>query len=404
VRSEPSTSSRGERSYTWAEKACVIALLACGSLSPGCTAGEPTEIMVTVQTDLSPGEATHFLIRVMHSVGETRHPDHPPHTEECGAPPPRPETSREYVAIGGRGFEVRQWMLIPYDTATRFPLTIGVAPKDRDASRVGQFEVYALRCPAGTDDCADGEVLAWTAARTSFVKGRLVRLLLYVTARCVGVCCDGDRTCRDGACAPVEVDPACLSSGDDDPATMMGLSCDGGSTADAGLRLDAGPGVDAGPAGTDGGPSDAGMECMPGATETQQRDCECGGHEERSRSCGPGGTWTDWSGFGACRGAGGDCSPPGSEGFRGGGFRCPGDTCETVECWRVCQSNCTWSGYGGNCEFCTGSEPPHCVDELTGTKKCEGEQVYREGPTPGCWQSCRCRGGIFSSCMSVGCM
>lgn len=195
----------------------------------------PTEIVLVVDTDLSPAEVGTFWIRA---------------------------NGRCVTAPGD----------------TQLPLTLGITP-DGEVSGVDVL-VAALEPGADASLCPSGDeldaVIVSQRARASFVAGE--RRVLFVTLEraCEGlVCASGDQTCRAGACASSSV-PTTSWTG---VLPRLGDAVDGGM--DAGVRdggpedaavdggvVDSGP-VDSGPVDSgppDSGPPDSGPDSGPPCT------------------------------------------------------------------------------------------------------------------------------------------
>jgi hypothetical protein len=134
-----------------------------------------------------------------------------------------------------------------------FPVSLGVVPKDGDASR--RFEIVLTATNSG--DARVGEA----RARGTFVEGRTHLLDIALDDACIDTRCGATETCRAGVCEDAEVDVASLplyepgtspgprDAGADEGASDASADDDGATEAgpaDLGASDDAG-GSDAGP-------------------------------------------------------------------------------------------------------------------------------------------------------------
>jgi hypothetical protein len=311
------------RKRVWAALVLAAAL--------GCE-GEPTEIMAEVHY-LFPRDPPNIVVLRVFSMPA----DVPAMDDALVEGPRRPRVDLgegAVMTLDGR-YYVHRFTGVFDARSSDFPLEVGIVPRGGDPSRIVYLEAFALDCPS---DTAGGEactVVAETVARTAFVPGKLVGLVLVLSASCRSVRCPTDYTCRFGACG--RVDRPCIDETPADPGSDPFLVCD------AGPALDGGPTADAGPTLPDASCSG---ECVPGQTEDETQACgRCdSGTRTRSRACGPDCTWGAFGAFGACTGESG-CSP--------------GDTRSSGCTREVCNSSCDWAD-GTECrpDDCTTSGCP----------------------------------------------
>ncbi len=86
--------------------------------------------------------------------------------------------------------------------ALAFPVSLGVVPKDGDASR--RFEIVVTAAASGGDRVGEAR------ARGTFVAGRTHLLRVELEDACIPVRCGATETCRAGVCEDAEVDVASL--------------------------------------------------------------------------------------------------------------------------------------------------------------------------------------------------
>lgn len=145
--------------------------------------------------------------------------------------------------------------LVPGDRRTfevpelvRLPFSFGVVPPDGDASRRVQLTAEAWPDCAAPD--AGGQPIVTRSARTGFLEGQALRVVLFLADRCRGVMCPETQTCEPdtGACVDIpDIPPEDLTP------TRPGEELSGG---DAGTTA----GTDAGP--IDGGPSGPSVDML----------------------------------------------------------------------------------------------------------------------------------------------
>jgi len=83
-----------------------------------------------------------------------------------------------------------------------FPISLGVIPKDADASRRFEIVVNAMG--------ADGTRVGEARARGTFVEGRTHLLDIVLEDACIDTRCTATETCRAGVCEDAEIDVASL--------------------------------------------------------------------------------------------------------------------------------------------------------------------------------------------------
>lgn len=428
----------------------VVGLVCCLA-SLGCTAGEPTQIFLTVDSDLV--VSTQATRRELDTIRVRVHRLHdgndaPLVLREVRGDRPAELEPGELVRIDDYVYENR-WS---HDFAMGdgvLPLEIGVAPYERDLERVAYFEALALR---------DGRVVTRTALRTGFVGRRSLRAVLWLTAACLDVVCPPEQVCRGGRCAPVDVAAECLPSSSAD-AGMGPSECarDGG--------IDAGPPIDAdasAPIDADAPQPDAGTECVPpcgpgsvcvdgtcrstvtdvdrdgveaagdcddmdpsvGAMAARACSSVCGtgmeictdgvwaacnaptmcacpaGTPPRVVSCGNCGQQTQicsggaWVNDGGCLNQG--CAP-GTTQSETRGCTCGGSESRT----RTCTASCTWGGWSG-WSGCAGGEcSPGATDSRTVSCGACGAGTLTE--TRSCGSDCRWGGWGGGTCVGEEC-
>jgi hypothetical protein len=345
-----------------------------------CDAGEPTQIMLVVESDLSPGiELDAVLVRayLYRDVDVGGAPD-----DAIDLAGTQPGNVR---VLGERYYVTRFDEVFPVGGPGElsFPLEIGIAPRFRDATRIAYFEAYALRCGGdrSREDCADAEIVTSTAARTSFVRRKNVSLVLFLSASCRDVeCVPGVTTCRGGVCRPVDVPEGCLVDEGVDARGGLAPMCDEGAIdggVDGGGGADAGPvdggGIDAGPrdGGVDGGPPMM-CECTPSDVDRQSEGCGRCGTRSRSRTCQTDCTWGAWGSYGSCdEPSDTECDEGDTSGFASTSG-CP--SCTEADCTVRCDSSCRWNWSGstcGSCEAPAGEAP--CTDRY-GRTVCHGQR------------------------------
>ncbi|UJR86838.1 hypothetical protein [Sandaracinus amylolyticus] len=186
----------------WA-RVCVLAMLA--TVWVGCDTGDPTQLLVVVETDFAvPGE----LASVHAQVG----PD--PECDGCSA---------DFLLTG--------------ESPLAMPLSFAIAPRDGGGA-------IALRVE-GRD--GSGETLVVRTVQTRFEPGKVARVVVRLERACQARTCEIDgETCIAGDCAPDEIAPEILEGFDP-----------GEELPDAGAS-DGSVGVDAGDGGTVDPPPDGG--------------------------------------------------------------------------------------------------------------------------------------------------
>jgi hypothetical protein len=195
-----------------------------------------------------------------------------------------------------------------------WPVELPIVPRDDDATRTYTLEVSAL-------DASGGALVVHRVA-SSFASGQSRRLHVHLEAACLGVACDEQTSCRDGACERTAyVDPNDLPVLDggivvDDDAGAMDAGVDAGATPDAGVDAgDAGQGdvvtltVRKHPAATGTGTLSfdvGGPDCGAGCTEQRIRVRRGTSVNLRARPD-AGSFFQDWSGA-SCAGPSRFCS------------------------------------------------------------------------------------------------
>ncbi len=145
-------------------------------LATGCSADPLTEMVVVINSDMSsPGEFDGFR-----------------------------------VVVTGNDQQVttdRHYFLGDLEGQVALPADFGVTPKNDDASRRLTVEISAT---------LSGAPLFSTRAVTGFVKGKTLRLDMFLARRCLteAAQCQPNETCRVNGCAPEQVDPSTLPSFD----------------------------------------------------------------------------------------------------------------------------------------------------------------------------------------------
>lgn len=189
------------------------------SLLAGCGRGEATQIFLRVDGDLDPCEEVDAIaVRIFRMrEGVTSGRDAPGTRGDAPLLDLRPG---EVMTLAGNYYVHRATPVFRYPAPCAdprgqddFPIEIGVAPRLRERDRVGYFEAFALTCGADTtaaDPCPDPVVVSRTAARTRFVGGQTVTVLLWLSASCRDVRCEGDLVCQCGACRSPDVGERCL--------------------------------------------------------------------------------------------------------------------------------------------------------------------------------------------------
>lgn len=146
--------------------------LLLASTFPGCSADPVTELVVVVNSDMAvPDEFDGFRVIVKGNDGDV--------------------ATDRYFFIGKESGKV----LLPAD--------FGLIPKDGDASRHVNVEIFAQ---------ASGADLFSTRAITGFVEGKTLRLDMFLARRCLSEAkaCKPNETCRTNGCEPAEIDPGSL--------------------------------------------------------------------------------------------------------------------------------------------------------------------------------------------------
>ena len=213
-----------------ADRYSAAALAACAlaaSVAMGCSAGEATEIVVALSTDLSLLRMNRIALEV-HGTGDPLEFDW-----SLGDDP----SDRDRVVL---------------------PAYLGILPgSERGAVLIRAVGHHAV----------DGEVLIERQARLAFIEGRQLLLRLPLLDRCVGVRCGEDQTCGETGCQPVDQRSDELPGFS--PAGALGPPLDGGE-----FQLpsygDAPGGVEDGGPATDGGDGGDGVIILP------QRDAGTG--------------------------------------------------------------------------------------------------------------------------------
>ena len=328
----------------------VLAVLA------GCERGEPTEILLTVQSDLivsgDPSLAEMDTVRVRILRLEPSRAPHPS-TEDGASPPPIDVEVGTPITVGDTAYSFR-WGRDFAVAERTLPIEIGTAPEGRDASRVALFEAHALRA---------GEVVVSARVRAGYVEGRVVRILLTLNALCRDAECPEDYTCQDGDCVPIARD--CL------------IDCDGGAAGDASAG-DGGAPTPADGAAGDAAGIDAGPMCDPAACDDHDR---CNGIE-------------------GC--VGGRCAS-GVPLVCDDGVACTVDSCDPIAgCRHVADDARCTAMIGGRCELGSGCQYPSCTSATCvpgpcETARCSGDACVRESL---CLSSQTCCAG---ACVPIGC-
>lgn len=161
-------------------RAAGVVSAALVALLSGC-ADPPSQVIVRLATDLStPDELDAIRLQLLDHDGDIA-------------------TDR---VLGG--------LDVPGDRRFHEIGTFGVVPLDGDATR--RFEVVAVAMLGGRE-------LFRTRARTGFVRGRTIRLDVYVPELCLTVAptCRPDETCGAPGCVSPDVDPASLPTGQGSP-------------------------------------------------------------------------------------------------------------------------------------------------------------------------------------------
>ncbi len=329
----------------WAAFGLIAVALSCF----GCES-HPGRVLVVVDSDY----------RVPVELGEVR---------VFAGPADNPEDRR------GQGFVLTSIEPPPAGTH-RLPLSLVVTPRGGDSDRRVAVMVEGLAS-------ASRDVLVQsTRVLDGFRPGDTIVLPIFLSRNCGGVACDADRTCIDGRCESVEIDPSSLRLVEDPNEEFRSLDPrDAGDATIPDAAEDA-P-MDVRP--PDGGTCGASPECTPGASESDVQPCACGsGTQTRTRTCDSTCRWRPWSEPSACTGTTG-CVP-------GDTTDCEnGDSCGH----RVCQADCTW----GDCEPIL-----ECLRIMPGTSGPEGNNWRCCGTRS--WQFClsTCRWSLdCARCPTCGC-
>lgn len=383
----------GARRRSMAIGGACLALIAAGCEPTG----EPTEIMANVYWDLSVDELDAVAIRVFRMRPEVEV------TSECNAPEVLGAAPGECMTLDGRYYVHRFTGLFPVPPG-EYPLSIGIAPRDRDPDRIAYVEAFALEC--GDEPCSDPTVVARTGARTRFVEDRITELVLWLSAACIGVTCPPEHDCRRGVCRPRAIPVGCTTGerlmdagagapprcdeGDSGVPSVDGGSRDAGPDTEGGTPDDGGPLPDTGVVDAGGGGGSCPGECAPG--EVERRGCGNCGREERR--CGNDCRWNAW---GSCEGEG-ECTPGDSAGCSTG-FDCScGEPCCSARGCRECNDSCTWEWVFDMCEPVSCCGPGSCTDAF-GDCVPDGEQGWTDCPTTaGCVTACTCSSGSWTAC------
>ena len=327
-----------------------------------CESGDPTEILLTVQSDLivsdDPAVAEMDTVRVrILRLEPARDPD--PDAADRALPPPTDVDVGTPITVGENAYTFR-WAHDFALSERALPIEIGTAPEGADASRVALFEAYALRA---------GAVVVSARARAGYVDGRVVRILLTLNALCRDAECPADSTCQDGECVPI--DRECFSDCDAGVDASVGL--------DASVAVDGGgPALD-GAVGTDTGPPiDTGTPCDPAACDDGDR---CNGIE-------------------GC--VGGRCAP-GVPLVCDDGVACTADSCRPVAgCVYVADDSRCAAMSSGRCDPMTGCQYPSCTDATCAPGPCETARCAGDV----CERTFLCRSGQMccgGACVTMGC-